>query len=476
MSRRPNIVLFLTDDHAPWTLPVYGNRSSIRLPHFGRFSEEGTVFQNAFTPCPVCSPARSCLMTGRTPSQVGIHDWLEESDPAIAERDWLKNETTLPERLHDAGYHTILSGKWHLGRSFGTPRGFDRCFGLPGGQGSHNGPYRYHQDGQAVDLDGNKSAIITERALAMLDDAPAGRPFFLNVGYIATHSPYRAEEHDATLVSEAEFLSLEDFPPYRAHPWVKNEDFQANRENESDELRRRYLGYYAAVLELDRNVGRVVSHLEKQGKLDNTIVVYVSDHGCSLGHQGFFGKGNSTRPLNMLDVSLRIPLLMRGPGIQRGGVVEKPVDHYDLFLALCEWAGAAPGDPGGFPGRSLVPLAQGETVSDWPPELFGEYGDLRMIRTPEFKFVHRYPDGPDELFDLRSDAGETVNLAGLSNHLETKLALERRLSDWYARHEDPVHSGLRVGSLPVHNLRDEAWRDGRREKVLKAAAVPDHEA
>jgi len=467
VNRPPNIVLFLTDDHAPWTLPVYGGRAGLRVPHFERLASEGALFQNAFTPCPVCSPARACLMTGRTPSQVGIHDWLEESDPAIAARDWLAGEATLPERLHTVGYHTILSGKWHLGRSHQTPPGFVRCFGLPGGQGTHNGSFTYHQDGVPVTLAGNKSAHITDRALAMLDAAPQDRPFFLNVGYIATHSPYAAAGHDPAMTRLAETLSFDNLPDYTPHPWAKNEDLDALDEKNPDALRQRRLGYHAAVLELDRNVGRIISHLESRGRLDDTIIIYVSDHGCSLGQHGFFGKGNSTRPLNMYDVSLRIPLLVRGPGITPGTRVGNPVDHYDLFLALCAWADAPPAGAQRFAGHSLAPLARGEIVANWQMERYGEYGDLRMIRTPDFKLVRRFPDGPDDFFDLKTDPDETKNLASSAGHAGIRNHLAERLANWYARHEDPVRSGLRVASLPRHNLRDEAWRDGRREKTTR---------
>ena len=470
--KKPNILLFLTDDHGPWTLPEYGN-SELCLPHLSRLAAEGTLFRNAFTPSPVCSPARACLLTGRTPSQVGIHDWLEESDPAIARRDWLADEVTLPELLRASGYHTILSGKWHLGQSHQTPRGFDRCFGLGGWQGIHHGPYTYHQDGLPMELDGNKSANITARALDMLREAPADRPFFLNVGYIATHSPYNAEAHDPSLVEQTREFRFSDIPRCASHPWAKNEGMGKSDEQNEEAILSRSRGYYAAVLELDANVGRILAWLEEHDPHRETLVVYASDHGCSLGHHGFWGKGNSTRPLNMYEVSLRVPLIVRGPGIPAGQVVESPVDHYDLFQALCEWAGAEREGiipkHRNYPGRSLVPLAQGKPVAGWPVERYGEYGDLRMIRTSEYKFVKRYPGGPNELFALREDPGEMRNLADEPSHLSIRQGMEELLETWYETHQDPAKSGLRVKFLPAHNLDSEAWRDGRRDSAPKKA-------
>lgn len=465
MSIQPNILFFLTDDHGPWSLPCYGNRA-LQTPTFDRLAREGAVFANAFTPSPVCSPARACLLTGRTPSQVGIHDWLQEADRGIAERPWLAGEVTLPELLERAGYHTMLSGKWHLGQSYRTPSGFRRCFGLPGDQGEHNERYTYHLDGTPVTLAGNKSQHITDHAIRFLDAAPNERPFYLQVGYIATHSPYDAQAHDPAVVRALADTSFADFPECVPHPWKKNEGFDAD-DSLPDEVRRRRLGYYAAVTEIDREMERLLACLERKGQLDHTYIVYVSDHGCALGHHGFFGKGNSTRPLNMYDVSLRVPLIVRGPGVAPGRRVGEHVDHYDLFQALAEWGGLPENtrrDPARqYPGRSLAPLAAGKPVPDWNNTRFGEYGDLRMIRTPRHKLVKRYPGGPHDFFDLVEDPGETVNLFGIASRAETRIALERQMEAWYAQHETPARSGLRVKALPRHNLGAEAWRDGRRE-------------
>jgi arylsulfatase A-like enzyme len=302
-----------------------------------QLAREGVCFANAFTPSPVCSPARACLLTGRTPSQVGIHDWLEEANPQFGDPDWLADEITLPEMLTAAGYHCGLSGKWHLGRSHETPRGFAWCFGLPRWQGAHIEEYTYVLDNQPLTLAGNKTQFITDYALQFLDQAPPDRPFFLNVGYIATHSPYGNQEPD--LVALYRDATFRDIPPYKPHPWHKNEDFpQRDAWTEADCISR-YASYYAAVTDIDRNVARILHRLREQGRLDRTLVIYTSDHGLSLGHHGFWGKGNSTRPLNMYETSLRVPLIARLPGdIVPSHVVTHCVDHYDTFQAICDWA------------------------------------------------------------------------------------------------------------------------------------------
>ncbi len=467
MEPRPNILLFLTDDHGAWATGCYGN-GEVRSPVLDGLAREGARFANAFTPSPVCSPARACLLTGRTPSQVGIHDWIQEAEPEFGDRDWLAGEVTLPELLSAAGYRCGLSGKWHLGRSHVTPRGFAWHFGLPRWQGGHIEEYGYVFNDRPVTLTGNKTRIITDHALRFLEGAPSDRPFFLNVGYIATHSPYLGQEPELAALYDA--ATFGDIPPYRPHPWHKNEGFPGGDRYTREELVARYRNYYAAVTDIDRNVGRILDWLDRAGRLDDTLVIYTSDHGCALGHHGFWGKGNSTRPLNMYETSLRVPLIARWPAgaaVARGQVFTHCVDHYDTFQTICDCAGVDLQRPElgdrAYPGRGYGALLRGDEMADWRDTRFGEYGDLRMVRTPRHKLVRRYPTGPDDLFDLQADPDEIVNLAGRAEYAAVEAALRDELEAFYRAHADPRHSGLRVKQLPRHNARSEAWRDGLRE-------------
>lgn len=456
-EQRKNILLFLTDDHGAWANGCYGN-SEVETPTLDRLASEGTRFENAFTLTPVCSPSRACLLTGRTASQVGIHDWLQDAHESIRERDWLGDVPTLFQILHDAGYFTGLSGKWHIGQPHLPPKGADDHFGLARWQGEHNGAYTYIRNGEMVTLDGNKSARITDHTLEFLENAPADQPFFLNVGYIATHSPYHKDAHQPELTALYENATFRDIPPYQAHPWVKNEGFPFENPSEQD-LRDHYIGYYAAVTEIDRNVARILDALEQSGRLEDTIVIYTSDHGCTLGHHGFWGKGNSTRPLNMHEHSLRIPLIWRGPGIVPGQALNACVDHYDSFQTLLELAGVSvdPQSPGVSYRAMLGGLGQ-----DWDDTVIGEYGDLRMIRTPEWKLVHRHPNGPHDLFHLADDPEETVNVYDHPTNQSVVADLREQLERFYLHYERAETSGLRVKELPKHNDY-EAWRDGIRE-------------
>lgn len=456
MIKQPNIVLFLTDDHGAWANGCYGNDEA-HTPTIDALAAAGTRFAKAYTPTPVCSPARACLLTGKTASQVGIHDWLEEAIPEIGARDWLGGTRSLFEYLSDAGYHTGLSGKWHLGQSHLKPKGADYCFGLPGWQGVHNGAYTYIRNGDMVELTGNKSRFITDHAIDFLDTVPEDKPFFLNIGYIATHSPYQQAAHDARQIARYTDCPFARIPPWVPHPWVRNEG--GGNQLSEHELRDRYIGYYASVSEVDDNIARIVDALKERGYWDNTVIIYTSDHGCAMGHNGFFGKGNSTRPLNMYEVSLQVPLIVSGAGV-RAGVLDNYVDHYDSFRTICELAGIRAPASDVNTGTSYAPLLRGETIV-WDNTRVGEYGDLRMIRDERWKLVYRYPAGPHELFDLQADPLERRNFYAARPVIAAEL--KRRMDAFYADRAVAELSGLRVKALPAHNGRSEAWRDGKRE-------------
>ena len=455
MPDRPNILLFLSDDHGAWASGAYGNAET-HTPSLDALASLGTRFTNAFTPTPVCSPARACLLTGKAASQVGIHDWLEEAITEVGERDWLGDTSTLFEYLSAAGYHTGLSGKWHLGQSHLPPRGADYHFGLPGWQGAHNSEYTYVRNGQTMLSAENKSRLISDHAIDFLDTVPAGKPFFLNIGYIATHSPYVQSAHDPAQTARYQDCAFAEIPPYAQHAWVRNEG-GGNDLSEQD-LRDRYIGYYAAVSEIDDNIARIVGALQMRGLWGKTIIIYTSDHGLALGHKGFFGKGNSTRPLNMYEISLRVPLIIAGPGIEAQSL-DHYVDHCDTFHTICQLAQISP-PADSYAGQSYAELLRGEEMA-WDNTRYGEYGDLRMIRDERWKLILRYPAGPHELFDLRADPAETVSV--YDEHADLVAAYRARLEAFYARHEVEALSGLNVKRQPRHNGSSEAWRDGKRE-------------
>jgi arylsulfatase A-like enzyme len=441
-----NILLILSDDHAAWALAQAGC-PELQTPNFERLCAGGLRHTQAMTPCPVCSPARASLMTGLMPSEHGIHDWLQEYDADIGDKDWLEDKKTLPQQYQEKGYFTALSGKWHLGFHEGPPPGFDRAFGMDRKINTHNGTIDYYLDGEKQTLVGNRSRQITDHALRFLQQRPSEKPFFLNVGYFATHSPFDENKHDPALVQlyrNATFPAMPRRPP---HPWRKSENGLPGEAFDEGEARKRWRGYFAAVTEIDREVGRLLTALDDHGLAEDTLVIYTADHGLCLGHHGVWGKGNGTRPLNLYETSLRVPLILRGPGLPAGAVDERPLTHCDLHHLLQQLAD---------------PDARETALGGWPhqpddPHTFHEYGDMRAIRTPRYKLIRRHGRGPDELFNLIQDPDECENLMQAGEHKTLVGELNSKLEAFFTTHSREATDGLHVAFLPRHNDH-EAWR------------------
>lgn len=462
----PNIVVIQTDDHAQWALGCYGN-SEVRTPTLDHLAATGVRMRNAFTPSPVCSPARASFWTGRLPSQHGMHDYLAEADPEVAAVDWLAGETTLAQLLHDHGYVTGLSGKWHIGRPECRADGFDYWFSqsLPTPK-----PYAFEspwpQPPPPRDHTFNRHRI-TDHAVDFLRQRGQGHPFFLYVGHFDTHSPWSG--HSERLVSQYRRCTFADIPDDAVHPFgrLAGESLFGTRADRREALAQ----YYAAVSQIDEQVGRVLDELEAQDLLSDTLVVYTSDHGLNTGHHGIWGKGNGTRPYNMVEESIRVPLILNHPGTLLGGQVrDEMVTHLDLFQTILAHAGATPGESEyeqlRYPGRSFRGHCLGDARDQFPDEVFGEYGNLRMVRDRRYKLIRRYPDGPSELFDLDCDPRETQNLIEDPAFAAMVEGLSARLDAYFETYEESDHSGLRVTDLPRHNDK-EAWRDSGEHRILE---------
>jgi arylsulfatase A-like enzyme len=474
MSERPNILVCLTDDHAQWALGCYGNHE-VQSPTLDYLAKTGVRMANAYTPTPVCSPSRACFHTGRLASQHGVHDFLMENTgyEAIRDRDWVQDELTLAEILAEHGYQTALSGKWHLGRVFDPHPGFEDWFGLDVNQYRHRGDNVFWHNGKAVETKGYTAGLTTDHAIDFLRRRDTQRPFFLFVGYIATHSPWHS--HPDRLVDRYRRSAFVDIPrndPVYRFGRLADESLTDSRSDEQEARAQ----YYASVTEIDEQMARLVDELETLGLREHTLIVYTSDHGLNCGQHGIWGKGNGTRPLNMLEESIRIPMIFNHPGgralrgegflawrgLFPGLVRQEPVTHCDLFQTLLVYAGVElPADVRAarrYPGRSFAPLLEGNALPDWGENWFGEYGNLRMIRTRRYKLVRRYPDGPCELFDLVQDPRETTNLFHEVEHQLLIRELTSRLEAFFAAYEDPEKTGLRIWDLPKQNPR-EAWRE-----------------
>ncbi len=446
MSNPRNILLFVTDDHGHWALGSSGN-SEIASPTLDHLAARGTVMENAFTPTPVCSPARACLLTGKTSSQHGVHDYLD-NQPEYFRRDWLKDEVTLAERLQQAGYMTGLVGKWHLGNDDKPQRGFDKWNALAGDYPiDATGPARYCIDGRLEAIAGSKASVITDQAIDFIRRRDRSRPFFLVVGHVQTHSPWA--EQPERLVDRYQHCSFRDVPLSETYPFgIQNLESRDLVDRTRSELA--LANYYAAVTAIDEGVGRLLDTLHSESIAQDTLIVYTSDHGLNCGHHGIWGKGNGTLPLNMVEETIRVPLILMGPDVAAQRRTEF-ADHLDLFQTLLDYSRSPLPETGNYAGRSYLPLLQGHQMPGWRDEQFCEFGDVQMIRTQRFKLVRYITDGIVRLFDLQADPREmrdVIDEPGLAN---VRQELEQRLNQYYQVYSFPGKSGGTPGGPPLTN-------------------------
>ena len=438
MAGMPNIVFILTDDQGPWAAGCYGN-PEIRTPNIDRLAEAGVRFENFFCASPVCSPARASLMTGEIPSQHGIHDWIRDGNMPPDPARYLEGRRTYTEVLAENGYHVGLSGKWHLGDSLIPQAGFSHWFVHQKGGGRYNDAPMI-RDGQAVDEPGYISDVITDDALSYIQ-ANRKSPFYLGVHFTAPHSPW--EGHPQDIVESYDDCPFKSCPQEPMHPWAESlsQSSLGNRE--------KLKGYFAAVTAMDLNVGRILDRLEESGLRQDTLVVFTSDNGFSCGHHGFWGKGNGTFPLNMYENSIRVPMIMSHPSrISGGAATDAMMSQYDFMPTLLDYLGLQGSvdqlKERELPGSSFVSVLDGDTNEAREDiVVFDEYGPVRMIRTREWKYVHRYPYGANELYHLKTDPDERKNLIYEDSQSSIIRELRERLTQWFRRFTDPRMDGTR---------------------------------
>ena len=466
-SQPPNVIFILSDDQGYWTLGCQGN-PDIRTPHLDRLAASGIRFDNFFCTSPVCSPARASLLTGRMPSQHGIHDWLRAGNaPAEKENggrliEYLEGQKGYTDILAENGYCCGISGKWHLGDSLKPQKSLSYWEVHAQGAGPYyNAPMV--RNGEITKAPGYVTHVITDNALEFLSRQEKGKPFYLSIHYTAPHAPWERRHHPPEIFNDYyEHCGFESFPQKPTHPWQAS--FYCPRGD--PEKRREFLsGYSAAVTAMDRDIGRILDGIEERGIASDTLVFFVSDNGMNMGHHGIYGKGNGTFPMNMFDTSVKVPAIISHPGqIPQGQVCRDLLSQCDFMPTLLDYLGFDyrrdfP-DSDRLPGRSFAsllgaPLRKGNPGSrdhprarDYPKSrdfvvVYDEYGPVRMIRTTDWKYIHRYPYGPHELYDLRNDPQEDRNLVDLPDQKKRVQELRGMLEEWFLAHVDPERDGAR---------------------------------
>ena len=414
-AKQPNVIVFFTDQQRWDTAGVHGNPLEL-TPNFDRMAVEGTHLYHTFTCQPVCGPARSCLQTGLYATQTGC----------------FKNRVPLPEDARtlahyfkEAGYHTGYIGKWHLG-----------THGINAVRENERGGYEYwlaanvievcsdayntivyDNDCNEVKLPGYRVDALTDAAIRYID-AHKHEPFYLFISYLEPHQQNHLDDFPAP-VGYRERYTGRWTPP----------DLQALGGSSGQHLG----GYYGMVKRLDEALGRLFDALISLNLLDDTIVLYTSDHGCH------FKTRNEEHKRSCHESSIRIPTALYGPGFMGGGRVRELVSLIDLPPTLLDAAGIPV--PEHMQGRSILPLLRGEK-EDWQDDVFiqiSEFSVSRAIRTKRWKYCVTAPDkdgykdsGSDRyveeyLYDLQADPYELNNLVGISTYREVKEVLKQRL-------------------------------------------------
>ncbi len=451
-AARPNILFILTDDQGPHAASYLGNKE-LPTPHLDALAAQGAILRNAFCVTPVCSPSRASIVASRYGSELGIIDWINpKTEPEIGLNP---NTVTWMELLQESGYVTGLMGKWHLGtadRYHPTLNGYQEFMGfLDGGRPTRDAILEV--GGHDVQTQGFIVDVVTDGAIGFLKTHKADT-FALSVHYREPHAAWLpAADEDME-----PFKDLVPTLPSSETPGV-----------DEDRLRKMIREYYISCRSVDRSVGRLMQTLKELGLEENTIVIFTSDHGYNTGHHGVFHKGNAawmlkekpqarwqdiganSRP-NLWDQSLRVPAIVRWPGVVKAGsVVERTTTHLDWYPTLLAMTGTELPKDVPVHGRSIVPLLQGETPA-WSDEFYSEYSmrtgakvDMRCWRTPQWKLTidYRHRDR-DEMYDLANDPHETTNLIGSDRRevQEMRESLARKILGRMQEIHDPLLAEL----------------------------------
>ena len=412
-----NLLFFLSDNHARSALGAQGN-TVIKTPVLDGLAARGTRFANAYTASPLCCPARAAIATGRYPFQTGYWDNAIVYDGRVP--SWM-------HRLRDAGADVASVGKLHF-RSTEDDNGFSEelapmhILNAKGGVSmllrwsdeepvnhgqwelylEQSGPGSTHY--QEYDLEISRLAIDWLKTHAIKRD----RPWALFVSYVSPHPPFTVPQE---LLDLYPFDAMPLPPLYRLNDRPQHASLTHLRRimgfkamDDEAALRRIAACYYALVTHLDRRIGNVLAAAEDLGLLEDTRVIYTSDHGEALGAHGLFGKAN------LLDPGAGVPLLMCGPGVRAGHVQTVPVSHVDLYPTIVEGAGLTPNaGEADLPGCSLFHAASRTAPVFAEYHAAGSRRGVSMLRDGPWKLIF-HVDAPAQLFNLIEDPIEGRDL------------------------------------------------------------------
>ena len=441
---RPNVVVILADDLGAMDSGCYNNNTFYETPNLDRLAARGVRFTNGYATCPVCSPSRFALMTGRYATRAGLTNFLSgRREGKFRQAEMIRRmpleEITLGEKLRDAGYQTFFIGKWNLANAEGywpENQGFDvNIAGCAAGK-----PRNYFSPYKNPRLpDGPDGEYLTDRlaseTVALLRNRDRARPFLIYHSFYQVHTPLQApaaliEKYKAK-AKKTGLESSQDFAP-EEQTWETGEPRTVR-------IRQNHPVYAAMVESLDTAVGRIVEELERQGLMENTLIIFTSDNG---GLSTDDDRPTSNLPFRagkgwMYEGGIRVPFIARLPGGARGGrVCDTPVSGIDLFPTLLAFIGAKLPADRKIDGVNLMPLLEKGELPErealyWHYPHYNDQGGFpaSAIRMGDWKLIERLEDGRTHLYNLRDDIGETRDLSARES---ARAAMMRtKLHAWY---------------------------------------------
>ncbi len=423
---KPNFVIMMTDDQRADAMSCAGN-AILKTPNLDRIAKEGMRFKNMFVTNALCAPSRATLLTGTYSHTHGV---IDNKDRKIS-----ADVKFLPDLLREAGYEVAFCGKSHVAGAL-RDRKWDYYFGYRG-QGNYLKPVIAEGvDGMDKPYDGYMDDVVTDKAVAWLKQKHE-KPFCLFLFFKAPHRSWdRAPRHkdlyaDITIPKPDTYDEREKGSPGKPKAF-HNADNKVGGFNDVPSLDKFVKDYYATIVAVDENVGKVLGALKETSALDKTCVMYTSDNGFFHGEWQAFDKRFMHEP------SIRVPLLVRYPPLVKAGSTnDKMVLNVDIAPTVLDLAGAPV--PKEMHGRSFVPLLKGDDKG-WRTDWLYEYYEFpgphsvpknRGIRTDRYKLIHYYEQKPEEfeLYDLQNDPAEKNNLYGKEGHAELTKKLMDRMAE-----------------------------------------------
>ena len=442
LAPKMNVIYILSDDHRYDFMGFTGKVPFLETPAMDRMAAEGAHIKNAFVSTSLCSPSRASILTG----QYAHNHQVVDNQSLIPD-----GTTFFPKYLQESGYETGYIGKWHMGEHHADPRpGFDFWASFKG-QGVYFNPV-INVNGKEVAFKDSAyvSDVLTDYAIDFLDNRDPQKPFFLYLSHKGVHADFKPAPRHLNKYKDEEVaypptmfppshprstVSAEDYNYEDVPQWVKEQryswhgvDYMYHGQISFEDFYKRYC---ETLLAVDESIEQVLEYLEKNGLMENTVVMYMGDNGFSFGEHGLIDKRQA------YEESMRVPFLAMGGGIPSGSIVDEVIQNVDIAPTVLDFAGIKTKE--NMDGASFKNLLYQEP-QDWRDTVYYEYfwerpfpqtPTVHAVRTSQFKFI-RYHGIWDinELYDIQNDPNEMNNLIRNPEYAETAKQLRNALFEW----------------------------------------------